>query len=60
MKTASIIGSMVVTIALIFYTIGFAKEQKGRKVTSMVLLFFTVGVSLDITATTLHFFTLAA
>jgi len=53
MKTASIIGSMVVTIALIFYTIGFAKEQKGRKVTSMVLLFFTVGVSLDITATIL-------
>jgi uncharacterized repeat protein (TIGR03987 family) len=51
MKIASIIGSMVVTIALVFYSIGFSKEQKKRKITSRVLLFYTIGVSLDITAT---------
>jgi len=51
MKTASIIGSMIVTLALIFYSIGFAKEQRRKMVTSAVLFFFTVGVSLDITAT---------
>lgn len=53
MKTVSIIGSMVVTVALIFYSIGFGKEQRRRKVTSQVLLFFTIGVTLDITATIL-------
>jgi hypothetical protein len=53
MKTASIIGSAIVTIALIFYSIGFSKESKGRLVTGRVLLFYTIGVSLDITATIL-------
>ena len=47
------IGSMVVTIALVFYSIGITKEQRGKKVTSRVLLFFTIGVLLDITATIL-------
>ena len=51
MKTASMIGSMIVTFALIFYSIGFAKEHRGKRVTSSVLLFFTIGVTLDITAT---------
>jgi hypothetical protein len=53
MKTASIIGSAIVTIALIFYSIGFSKESKGKLVTGSVLLFYTIGVSLDITATIL-------
>lgn len=53
MKTVSIIGSMVVTVALLFYSIGFAGEQRGKKVTSRVLLFFTIGITLDITATIL-------
>jgi hypothetical protein len=53
MKTVSIIGSIIVTIALIFYSIGFSKESKGRLVNSRVKLFYTVGVSLDITATIL-------
>jgi hypothetical protein len=53
MKTASIIGSMVVTIALIFYSIGFAKERRNQIVSSVVLLFYTIGVTLDITATIL-------
>jgi len=51
MKTVSIIGSMVVTIALIFYSIGFAKERRQKLVTSGVLLFYTIGVTLAITAT---------
>jgi hypothetical protein len=53
MKTASIIGSAIVTIALVFYSIGFSKESKGRLVNGRVLLFYTIGVSLDITATIL-------
>jgi hypothetical protein len=53
MKTVSMIGSMVVTIALVFYSIGFAKEQRKKLVSSRVLLFYTIGVTLDITATVL-------
>ncbi len=53
MKTVSMIGSLVVTIALVFYSIGFAKEQRGKRVSSQVLMFFTIGVILDITATIL-------
>lgn len=53
MKIYSIIGSMVVTIALLFYTIGFFKEKKIKLVTSKVLLFFTLGVVFDISATIL-------
>ena len=53
MKTVSIIGSMVVTIALVFYSIGFAKERRKQLVSSGVLLFYTIGITLDITATIL-------
>jgi hypothetical protein len=52
MKTASIIGSLIVLVALVFYTIGFSKERRKKLVTYHVLLFYTIGVSLDITATT--------
>jgi len=51
MRTASIIGSMVVTIALVFYSLGYINERKRQLITSRVLLFYTIGVSLDITAT---------
>lgn len=47
------IGSMVVTIALIFYSLGFFKEQKRKCVGSDILLFLTLGVFFDISATTL-------
>lgn len=53
MKIYSMIGSMVVTLALVFYSIGFAKEQRHKLVTSRILLFFTIGVILDISATIL-------
>ena len=51
MKTASIIGSMIVTLALVFYSIGFAKERKKKIISSGILFFYTIGISLDITAT---------
>lgn len=53
MKTASMIGSMVVTIALVFYSLGYFNERKKRIITSRILTFYTVGVSLDISATIL-------
>jgi hypothetical protein len=53
MKIYSLVGSMVVTLALVFYSIGFAKEQRRKLITARVLLFFTIGVLLDISATTL-------
>ncbi len=51
MKTASMIGSMIVIIALVFYTTGFVNEQRKKLVTSRILFFYTIGVTLDITAT---------
>jgi len=51
MRTASIIGSMVVTIALVFYSLGYINERRKQLITSRVLLFYTIGVLLDITAT---------
>jgi hypothetical protein len=51
MKTISMIGSFVVTIALIFYAVGFSKESRKKLVTGNVLLFYTIGVCLDISAT---------
>ena len=53
MRTASIMGSMVVTIALVFYTLGYITERRRKLITARVLLFYTLGVSLDITATIL-------
>jgi len=53
MKIYSMIGSFVVIFALVLYSIGFAKEQRKKLVTSRVLLFYTLGVFFDISATTL-------
>jgi hypothetical protein len=53
MKTASMIGSMVVTIALLFYTIGYIKEKRSQLATSRILFFYSIGLTLDITATIL-------
>ena len=53
MKVYSMIGALVVTFALIFYTIGFVKEQRKKIVNSIVLLYFTLGVIFDISATIL-------
>jgi len=53
MKIYAMIGSFVVIVALIFYSIGFIKEQRRKLISSRVLLFYTLGVIFDISATTL-------
>ena len=51
MKTASITGSIIVTLALIFYSIGFAKERREKLAATRILFFYSIGILLDITAT---------
>ena len=45
------IAATVVTLALISYSIAIITEQKKRKVINLVLIFLTLGVALDISAT---------
>ena len=45
------IGSFVVSLALIAYSIGIITEQRTHKVSLRVLRFVTLGIILDITAT---------
>ena len=47
------IAATVVTLALIFYSIAIITEQRKRKVINLVLIFLTLGVMLDIGATTM-------
>ena len=51
MNTISMIGAVVVTLALISYSIGVITEQRKHKLIKTVLIFVTVGIILDITAT---------
>jgi len=51
MNTLSIIGATIVTLALISYSIGIISEQLKRKIIPRVLIFITLGVILDVTAT---------
>lgn len=51
MNNLSIIGATVVTLALISYSIGILSEQFKRKLLPRVMIFITLGVALDITAT---------
>ena len=51
MNTLSIIGATIVTLALISYSIGIISEQFKKKIIPRVLIFITLGVILDITAT---------
>jgi hypothetical protein len=51
MNVLLISGSVIVTLALISYSIGILAEQIGKKVTRRVLVFITIGIILDITAT---------
>lgn len=52
MKTITIIGSGIVTLALLSYSIAILKEQKKKVITKPILVFLTAGVFLDIVATT--------
>jgi len=51
MNTISIIGSVIVTMALISYLISLITEQVKKIISKRVLIFLTIGLSLDITAT---------
>lgn len=47
-----IIGTIVVVFALISYSVGIFIEQKTHLIIKNVLIFMTLGIILDITATT--------
>ncbi|MBC8343144.1 MAG: hypothetical protein H8E61_04105 [Bacteroidetes bacterium] len=51
MKTILIIGSIIVTLALTCYSIGIITEQIKNKISKFVLVFLSLGILLDITAT---------
>jgi len=51
MNTLSMIGATIVTFALISYSIGIISEQVKKKLIPRVLVFITLGVVLDVTAT---------
>jgi uncharacterized repeat protein (TIGR03987 family) len=51
MKPILFAGTMIVNIALIFYTLFIFAERKSRATTKKVLTFITIGVIFDATAT---------
>ncbi|MFQ6116407.1 MAG: hypothetical protein ACE5NG_20300 [bacterium] len=51
MKPVLIAGSIIVTFALVSYTIAIFTEQKKGLITNKVLIFLTLGICLDITST---------
>ena len=51
MSPILIAGTIIVSLALLFYSVGIITEQRRHRITSPVLFFLTVGVVLDITAT---------
>lgn len=53
MKPILIAGSGIVTLAFLFYSIAFFSFHRKKKLTNQVLSFQTIGLFLDITATTL-------
>jgi hypothetical protein len=52
MNTYSMIGAEIVIFALLAYSLAIITEQRKRLVTRFVLTFLTIGLILDITATT--------
>lgn len=53
MKTILIFGTTIVNLALIFYSIGIITEQIRHTVSKRVLVFVSIGLLFDITATIL-------
>ncbi len=51
MKTISMIGAFIVTLALISYSIAVFGERRKRHITKSIISFLTVGLIFDITAT---------
>ncbi len=46
-----IAGTIIVNLALLFYSIGIITEQRRHRVTQRVLTFLVLGVIFDVTAT---------
>ncbi len=53
MKPLAMFAATVVTLALISYSIAILTEQRKKLVINRVLIFLTLGVVLDISATTM-------
>lgn len=51
MNTLSITGAFLVTLALISYSIAILTEQIKKKIIPRVMVFISLGVVLDVTAT---------
>lgn len=51
MNIQLILGTIIVTAALISYSIGVITEQIKKVITKFVLVFISIGIILDITAT---------
>lgn len=51
MKPIIMAGTSIVFLALISYSIAIISEQKNRKLNGKILLFFTIGIIFDISAT---------
>lgn len=51
MNALLLAGSLIVTLALIFYSIGVIAEQRKRIVSCFVLSFVSVGLLCDVTGT---------
>ena len=56
MKISILIGTITVTAALLSYSIAVLTEQAKKKITKVVLTFLTLGIILDITATSFMIF----
>ena len=53
MNNLLIAGSVIVTLALIAYTVAIVSEQRKGIISPIVLVFLTLGITLDVTATIL-------
>jgi EamA domain-containing membrane protein RarD len=51
MNQTIIIGTSIVTLALMCYSIAVITEQKKHQISSFILIFLTAGIISDITAT---------
>ena len=51
MSPILVTGTIIVNLALVFYTVGIIIEQRGRRVSGAVLGFLTAGVVFDVVAT---------
>ena len=52
MNIQIIIGTSIVVLALISYSIGVITEQRTHQINKIVLIFMSLGIVLDVTATT--------